>query len=471
MLHQTIVTIDVGTTAIKFTLYQNHNQILTTELRIQTYTEKSGKKYQKPLEILDLLQTGIHSIIEEYPYPIHYIALSTAMHGLMPVYEDGSCGELLIWSDNQAAETAAAFRKSALSQSFYEKTGTPIHYMSPFSKLLWLKETEQLPDNVIKWIGLKELVSNFFTGEYYLDYSAASATGLFNSLVLDWDNEILTYLSISRRQLPILVDTNTILALSDETKKALGLSPQTQLLIGASDGCLAAYAGYLNTELSVSLTLGTSGAIRKITADRELDSEGKTFCYYLKKGLWVVGGPTNNGGTVLEWLSKLFFNHPTAIFEHLDSALEASSPGAEHLLFLPYINGERAPMWEPFLTGSYQGITALHGQNEFIRAAVEGLLFNLKAIMDASPFPDQEISINGGVFRHPALSQLTADILGKDCLLSANNEPCFGLLGLINQKALPQSDTNCQYIKKDTKNESQYLSFYHSFLETAKINR
>lgn len=465
MTTHTTLTIDVGTTAIKLFLYQGAQLIHRQEHRIKTYTEADGKVYQKPEELLETLHTSLLALNEETKRTIDFIALSTAMHSLLPVFDHGY-GDILIWSDQQAASTVNTFRKTAFSSLVYEKTGTPIHYMSPFSKLLWIKETHPFPLPVKQWIGLKELIADYFTGEYILDYSTASATGLFNSSTLDWDDEILAFLAVNRTQLAQLVDTDTVLPIEEHRKQALGLNSHTQLLIGASDGCLAALAGYLNTGLHTSVTLGTSGAVRKLSTKRELDPNGKTFCYYLAENLWVCGGPTNNGGAVLEWVSNLFFDDSTTLFDQLGNVLSSTSPGANGLQFLPFINGERAPMWNPFVKGSYQGITMTHRRSEFIRATVEGMILNLKMIMETVEISDEEVSINGGVFRHTELTQLTANILGKDCLLSAHNEPGFGLLGLQETDLKTSSNPSFKLIKKDNEQVQLYQSVYQHFIHS-----
>lgn len=470
MTSGTTVTIDVGTTAIKLFLYQAKQVIYQQEIQLTTYSETNGKSYQKPDELLNSLRTGLQALLQQTASPIDYIAVSTAMHSLLPVFEHGY-GEILIWSDKQAADSVAAFKKTSFSQQVYEKTGTPIHYMSPFSKLLWIKEEAPFSLPVKKWIGLKELITDFFTGEYLLDYSTASATGLFNSIIMDWDDEILDFLKIKREQLPQLVDTDTILDIKNYRKSDLGLRNETKLLIGASDGCLAAFAGYLNTGLQTSITLGTSGAVRKLSSTRQLDSKGTTFCYYLKKDLWVCGGPSNNGGTVLEWVSRLFFDTPATLFEHLDSILDTVPIGSNGLQFLPYINGERAPLWAPHINGTFQGITTTHGRSDFIRAVIEGMLLNLKFIMETNQISDEEVSINGGVFRHAKLAQLAADILGKDCLLSIQNEPGFGLLGLLDSSLEQHATPSFQLIKKDEERTEQYQLIYKAFAEKVDTYR
>ncbi|MHC5215523.1 gluconokinase [Enterococcus sp. LJL128] len=464
MSDSSVLTIDIGTTAIKFSLYQGKNLIEKREARIQTYTGENGKIYQKPEEILTQLKAGITAFSKLELKSIATIALSTAMHSLLPVFKDGSYGELLLWSDSQAAASTAAFKKLPFSREVYQKTGTPIHYMSPFSKLLYFKQQDILQNNVGKWIGLKELVVSYFTGSYCLDYSTASATGLFNSLDLDWDQDILSYVSIEREQLAELIDTDVLLPIQLETKQQLGLASNVQLLAGASDGCLAAYAGYLNTGLTTSITLGTSGAVRQLTNKRQLDKNGQTFCYYLKKDLWVIGGPSNNGGAVLEWVSNLFWENPTTLFDHLNLILKETSIGADGLTFLPFINGERAPFWNSFFKGSFQNITMTHNRKHFVRAAAEGILLNLRMIMDANQIEEDAVSINGGAFRHEELAKLAGAIFGKDCLLSTNNEPGFGLLSLAKQTFTAVPFTSFQRIKKNNELASAYQDIYENFL-------
>lgn len=123
----------------------------------------------------------------------------------------------------------------------YRRTGTPIHPMSPLSKLLWMKEEEpDLYARAYKFISIKEYVIYQLFAQYVVDYSIASATGLFNLETLDWDGDVLQMLELSPEQLSTPVPTTYILSgMNVKLAQKMGISENTPVVIGASDGVLA----------------------------------------------------------------------------------------------------------------------------------------------------------------------------------------------------------------------------------------
>lgn len=459
-----ILGIDIGTTAIKFVLTE-HEQILFSE-KCPVATSNSGAAavWQDPEAIWQLVKKGIAAAVNT-GYQIEALAFSSAMHSLVPI-EEGKAPKAYIWSDQQAAQTIKAFKTTALAPLFYQKTGTPLHAMSPFAKLLYFKE--QNPKRyqaTVKWADIKSYVLKKLTGDWLLDYSVASATGLFNSEKLCWDEEILAYLELPALKLPAVYDTTNAVKLQPSVCRQLGLSAHTSVILGASDGCLASWASYLAVGSPISLTVGTSGAIRQLSSTRHLTPDGMTFCYYLKKGLWVSGGPTNNGGKVLTWLSQLLYQNDTAIFEQIDRALTASPIGARELVFLPYVFGERAPFWDSEKTAAFSGLKLWHQQPDLIRSVLEGLLFNLRLIADALALKDEPLAISGGFFDLPSAPQLLADIFQKTCIKAAANEPAVGAALLQENGIAPQAAVR---IVPHAEAAEEYAAAYQRFKAALK---
>lgn len=423
------LAIDIGTTNIKFQLFKDTELIKELSYPIETYREEKGKVYQRPETILGLIQQGIREL-SKLDYPIKQLVFSTAMHSIMPVFEGSTEEEeLYIWQDSQATSFIQMFKETDQATSFYQKTGTPVHEMSPFAKIGFFKGKNWF-NQVTRWIGLKEYLMYQLTGEYILDYSMASATGLFNIHEMDWDQDVLTYLGITRQQLARLVDTNSSFVIKKEWASRMGLSDETHIFIGASDGCLASYGSYLANGTLNTLSIGTSGAIRKLSRNIVLNEEAQTFCYYLNRDYWVIGGVTNNGGQVLDWADRVFFGNER-LYSELNTVLQQTKIGSNGLLFLPYINGERSPLWNANALGSFSGVNHEHGQADMVRSVVEGILFNLRFISEALVLDVRDLTVNGGFFQHDMLTMMTADIFGKHCVQSRYSEATFGAIGLL----------------------------------------
>lgn len=455
-----LLTIDVGTTAIKFDVFSNKAKIDSTSVRIETYRDGQHVT-QNPLDILEKIKVKVKKLSVAFP-TIRQISFSTAMHTLIPIQTNRKSNTMYLWSDNCAANTVKKFKKDKeIAKRFYEKTGTPIHSMSPFTKLLFFKATDsKWYESVHSWSDIKSFLMEHFVGESVLDYSLASATGLFNSIDMSWDEEILDYLELEKETLPKLVHPKTLFAISKSTAEELGLNESTQIMIGASDGCLASFASLKSNHSDMSVTLGTSGAVRKISSSRFLSKPQTTFCYYLNDNQWVIGGPTNNGGIILEWLSSLLYDDKTTLFNNLPTSTKKSE-----LLFLPYLQGERAPIWDENQTGSFVGLTLMHGKEEMVQSVLEGILFNLKYISISLPNNSYEevIMLNGGVFQNPFIAQMVADIFNQRCISSAQAEPSQGLQDWWSS-AETTTESNGEIYVPNEKEQSYYQAKYQQFV-------
>ena len=201
------------------------------------------------------------------------------------------------------------------------------------------------------------------------------------------------------------------------------------LLIGASDGCLANLGAGAIKANTATLTIGTSGAVRQTVREPLRDAQGRLFCYILDDDHYVVGGPTNNGGNVLEWVSEKLTRQDT---EAVLTDAEGVPPGSDGLLFFPYLQGERAPLWDATVRGAYLHVDWQHTQAHFARAALEGVLFNLLSInqlLVEYTGPARVIHANGGFAQSRFWVQMLADIAGIPVRLNASNES--GSMGAI----------------------------------------
>lgn len=422
------LAIDVGTTNIKLHIFEKTEIIEQVTLPIETYRDRGGKVYQSPKQIYRQIVRGIRSLTDK-GLEIESIVLSTAMHSIMPVFED-RVEEMYIWLDTQGEDFIKSVKSEKDYLSYYRKTGTPIHEMSPFAKIghfqkeSWFKEVK-------RWIGMKDYLMEKLTGEFVVDYSIASATGLFNIHDKEWDQEILEKVGIETSSLARLVNTNYSAKLQKSVAEELFLKPEIPVYIGASDGCLASYASYIANGTLNTVTVGTSGAVRKLSKDIELDEEGQTFCYYLNDDYWVIGAATNNGGQIMTWAENIFFSGDS-IFANISHLLENAPIGSDGLLFFPYLTGERAPLWQSTPQGQYVGLSLQHTKHHMVRSLIEGILYNLRYISELVELEPREITVNGGFFANECLTMMIADVFGHHVIQSSCTEATFGAVNIIH---------------------------------------
>jgi gluconokinase len=338
------------------------------------------------------------------------VSLSAFLHGLVPMDGDGApLGPLVTWADGRAA--AQSEQLAGVAKKLQARTGTPVHPMSPLSKLAWWNATD--PETLRatpRWGGVKELVLGAIAAEPFLvDLSLASGTGLYDIHERRWDPEALEIAGVRAGQLAEVVPTTAKLRLNPEAAAAAGLPADTPLIIGAADGPLANLGVGATPAGVAAVSLGTSGAMRTVVDAPTADAAGRLFCYALTEDRWVIGGAVNNAGSVVRWAGQSFaggFARPAAEGEtadEIDAALlvEAASaaPGSDGLLCLPYLLGERAPWWRSGMRGAYIGLRREHGRPHLVRAAVEGVCQQMALVRDsfeAENFPVTEVRATGG---------------------------------------------------------------------------
>ena len=411
-----LISLDIGTTNVKAVAFSDRGAVWgAAERRNQILTPQPGWSEQEPAAILQNMREALQEARLEAGQrePLRGLVFSSAMHGLLAVDAGGKpLTNILLWSDLRAAALAEPLRRSKAGLQIYRRTGVPIHPMSPLLKIMWLREyAPVLFARVHKFLGIKEFLIFQLLGTYLSDLSVASATGLLNTRRNRWDDRALALAGITAAQLPALVQPTLVQVLLKKVTTALDLPDDLPIVVGGSDGALANLGSGAVAPGHWAVTIGTSAAIRMVTNQPMTDAKMRSFCYRLDETRCIVGGASNNGTNALEWLRTTVFASrlPAGAFAELAGAV---SPGAAGLLFLPYLLGERAPLWDARARGSFRGLSAQHTQAHLVRAVMEGVLFNLKVIAEPLEKVQTLLVIHaGGGFSHSRLwVQMLADL-------------------------------------------------------------
>jgi gluconokinase len=433
-----IIGCDIGTTNVKSVAFDtvsgailaSHSESYEMQHPQQDWSE------QDPEEIFQAACKTLKKVINACKKDPVGISFSAAMHGVLALDKQGKrLTGLIIWADNRSADVATKLRASVVGKKIYYNNGTPIHAMTPVCKLLWLKKNE--PDiyrRTAKFVGVKEYVIYRLTGKFLVDYSIASATGMFNIRELQWDAYTLKKLGLRTEKLPEAVSPYHIEKLpADNPAK---LSEGIPLIMGASDGCLANLGSGAITAGSMAVTIGTSAAVRICANKPFSDPQMQTFCYLLDENIFIVGGPSNNGAVIFEWLMNTFF-----VKEEYEAVFKEASeikPGSEGLLFYPYLLGERAPLWSSSVRGGFSGLDITHTRAHFARAVMEGILLNLFSIGKILMTMEEVDTIyaNGGFAKSPVWVQMLSDVFGKKVMLNETVETGAVGAAMMGLKAL-----------------------------------
>ncbi|MFS0880866.1 gluconokinase [Metabacillus niabensis] len=442
--------IDIGTTSTKAVLFTEEGKVIANEnIGYPLHTPDISTAEQNPDEIFQAVLQAITSITRKHSEKkIGFVSFSSAMHSLIAIGQDDKpLTPCITWADNRSEAWAHKIKDELNGHQVYKRTGTPIHPMSPLTKITWIEnDRREIANKVKKYIGIKEYIFFKFFGQYVVDYSLASAMGMMNLKTLDWDEEALSIAGITSDKLSELVPTTkTFSNCKPELAKQIGIDPETPFVIGASDGVLSNLGVNAIRKGEVAITIGTSGAIRTIIDKPQTDDKERIFCYALTENHWVIGGPVNNGGMVLRWIRDELASSEVETakrlgidpYEVLTKIAERVRPGSDGLLFHPYLAGERAPLWNPDVRGSFFGLTMSHKKEHMIRAALEGVIYNLYtvflALTECMDGPVTRIQATGGFARSEVWRQMMADIFESEVVVPESFESsCLGacILGL-----------------------------------------
>ena len=408
-----VLAVDVGTTSTKAVVFDpDGGRHGSSEKGYPLLTPSPGQEVQDPSVVTEAALQAIGEAISAGA-SVAGLAFSSAMHSLVGLDgNDRPVTQLLTWADGRAAEQASRLR--AEHPQLHPRTGTPLHPMAPLPKLVWFRENQpEVFARARRWVGIKELIVHRLTGEWVIDVSCASGTGLMALESLEWDAEALALAGIGAEQLSRIVPAKQTLPLLDD---GLGLAQGTPVVVGAGDGPLANLGVGAVRPGVAACSIGTSGALRLMVEHAAVDQSRRLFCYALTEGRWVIGGAINNGGVVLEWAGGALAPElgPHAEGQLLDLAASVP-PGSQGLLMLPYLFGERAPHWSGLAGGAYVGLRNFHGRAHLIRAVLEGVCQQLALVLTSlreAGNEVREIRAAGGFARSQLWRQMLTDVLG-----------------------------------------------------------
>ncbi len=422
---------DLGTTGNKATLYDREGALIGSAFEsYATHYPRAGWAEQDPEDWWQAVCTSSRRLLEACGVAgreVAVISFSGQMMGCVPLGRDGrALRAAIIWADQRAVEQERWLAERVSPADVYRITG---HRLSPsysLCKLLWLRT--HAPDvyrAAHKFVHAKDAMVARLTGAFVTDLSDASGTNLLDLEGARWSERILEAAEIEPTLLPALHSSLDIVgevgrAVSDE----VGVPAGTPVVIGGGDGpCAAAGAGVVSAGSAYNY-VGSSSWIALASAQPILDPQQRTFTFaHIVPGMFMPTGTMQAAGASYQWvrdqLCPLEVVAAQALgwspYELMNAEAERSPLGANGLLFLPYLLGERSPRWNPRARGAFVGLTVRHARADLLRAVLEGVSMNLRVILDALREQGAQIEamrLIGGGARGRLWAQIMADVYG-----------------------------------------------------------
>ncbi|SFT04345.1 xylulokinase [Paenibacillus sp. BC26] len=430
-----VIGIDLGTSAVKALLLDRSGTVAAEASRdYPLYHEHSGWSEQTPDDWVEGTIGALRELVEQSGVPadaIEGISFSGQMHGLVLLNAAGDpVRKAILWNDTRTTAECREIEALVGQELLLTVTRNPALEGFTLPKILWVRKHEpEVFAQAVSFLLPKDYVRYRLTGALHMDYSDAAGTLLLDVANKCWSGEVLEAVGLPASFAPALVESHALTGtLLPDQAAASGLSESTKVFAGGADNACGAIGSGILQEGLTMCSIGTSGVILSFEQGSGNDFRGKVhFFNHGKENAFYAMGVTLAAGYSLSWFKNTFAKGES--FDELLAGIGDVKPGANGLLFTPYLVGERTPHADSVIRGSFIGIDGSHERIHFARAVMEGITFSLNESVDlfrqAGKTVDTIISIGGGA-QNPIWLQMQADIFGAD-VVSLENEQGPGL--------------------------------------------
>ena len=410
-----LVGLDVGTTGVKALALSVDGEVRATATRgYELSTPRPGWAEQDPGDWWRAAEDALAEVTEGRD--VAGIGLSGQMHGLVVLDDAGRViRPAILWNDQRTAKECAEIEERVGLDRLIALTGNRALTGFTAPKLLWLRRHEpEAYGRIARVLLPKDYVRLRLTGEWAIDASDASGTLLLDVERRDWSGEVLDALELPAEWLPPVL----------ESPDPAGTSRGTPVAAGAGDQPAAAVGVGVMQPGTLSVVLGTSGVVLAPLPAYAHDAEARVhaFCHAVP-ATWQAMGVMLSAAGSLQWLHDVVA--PGVPFDQLVAEADGWGPGADGLLFLPYLAGERTPHADPDARGAFVGLELRHDRGALVRAVLEGVAFGLRDSLDLLRPLGVEARVarvSGGGARSRGWLRIVASVLGVALELTESEE-------------------------------------------------
>jgi len=489
-----LIGIDLGTSGTKTVLFNEDGvAICSATEEYPLYQPNNGWAEQDPTDWWNACILTVKKVLSDSsvnPADVAGVGFSGQMHGLVMIDEKGEpVRNSIIWCDGRTADECAEITKKVGESRLVELTANPALTSFTASNILWVRNHE--PENYKRCRHIllpKDYIRFKLTGKLGMEVSDASGMNLLDINKRVWADEVLNLLEIDSGLLPVVGESSDIAGVvTAEAASLTGLVEGTSVVYGAGDNAAAAVGTGVVESGKAFVTIGTSGVLYAHTDKVAINTQGRvnTFCTAVPNS-WVVFSCTLAAGMSLQWLRNNFFDAEmkTAAglgvdpYTIMTEQAERIPIGANRLLFMPYLMGERSPILDPNARGVFFGLSAIHTKYDMLRSVMEGVVFTQRQNLDVHRdmgIEFNEIYATGGGGTSPLWRQMIADVLELPVVTIQNREgPALGaaILAGVGTGLYPNVPEACKRVIKVNapqnpiaSNVKKYAPYYKLFCD------
>ena len=442
-----LLGIDLGTSGTKTVLFDSDGRRLASHtVEYPLYQPKNGWAEQDPGDWWRAVQETVRTVLAKSgakSEDIRGIGIAGQMHGLVMLDSQGQVlRKAILWCDGRTQAQCDEITQTVGREKLLAITANPALTGFTAGKILWVREHEpELYEKCRHILLPKDYIRYKLTGEFATEVSDASGMNLLDVPQRQWSGEILSLLDIDRSLLGEMYESCQVTGkVTKAAAEATGLAEGTVVVGGAGDNAAAAIGTGVVEEGKAFTTLGTSGVIFAHAGQVTIDPQGRvhTFCSAVP-GAWTVMSCTLSAGLSLQWFRNQFCpaerETATALgvdpYELMTAEAEKSPIGANRLIYLPYLMGERSPLLDSDARGVFFGLSAIHTRGDLVRAVLEGVAYSQRQCLDVFREMGVDVSdmaICGGGGRSPLWRQMLSDLYGCPVKTIASEQgPALGV--------------------------------------------
>lgn len=380
--------------------------------------------------------TGAMANSHTDPASVAAMGLTSAAH--IGVLIDRSAHPLrpaILWNDQRSAQLAADLGESC-GELIFNQTCNEIGPAWTLPHLLWVKQNESEVWKGLERILLsKDYIVHWLTGNFVTDAATAVSSMLFNTEAQRWSHEICSILDVPQSVLPDIGQVSSVAGhLRTEGAATTGLPEGIPVVTGTLDSACETWCAGAESSGDCVVRLGTAGGIHAVW-DTKRCNRGVFNYPLVDGGRWFSQAGTNAAGTSISWIRGILGESGSMGHKDFESLAESTEPGADGLIFHPYLDGERSPYWNSNLRGNLSGLTSRHERRHIARAVIEGVCFSLKDALislEAISGEFRRVFVVGGGVASKVWRQVLASVLGRTlvALPSASSSRGAALLAI-----------------------------------------
>lgn len=415
-----LLGIDIGTSACKVALFQKDGTLLAqSNQAYPLYYPAPGWVEQDPEEWWSAICAGIREVLAvsgASPDAVAGIGIDGQSWSAIPVDLDGRClSRTPIWMDTRSRGICERVTEELGFDRIFEVAGNAFlpSYSTP--KMLWFKEERpEIFKNTYKFLQSNSYIAYKLTGVMSQDMSQGYGIHFFCNRTGKYEEGLAKELGLSVDLVPEIFPCHAIIGgVTAEAAEASGLRQGTPVAAGGLDAACGTLGAGVIAKGQTQEQGGQAGGM-SICLEEALAHPKLILSPHVVPGKWLLQGGTVGGGGVLRWMKQEFGQG--ASFDELTAMAEKIAPGSDGVIFLPYMAGERSPIWNPDAKGVFYGLSFDKTKGHFIRAALEGVAYslehNLRTAREAGVEVEELIAM-GGASNSVLWTQIKADVTGK----------------------------------------------------------